>query len=145
MVAPFRTRIQLRWADIDANFHLRHSVFYDLCAQQRIVALQSVGLTMDVMQQHHFGPIIFREECIFRREIKLTDDLFLELAVRHLSRDRRKWSFAHTFIKADGTDCATSNCEGAWMDTGSRKLTAPPAHLGDNLELLPRAPDFTWI
>ena len=145
MAAPFRTQLHLRWADIDANFHLRHSVFYDLCAQQRIVALQSVGLTMDVMKEHHFGPIIFREECNFKREIKLSDELYLELAVRHLSKDHRKWSFTHTFIKADGTLCAISTCEGAWMDTQLRKLTAPPALIAVLIDQLPRTPDFSWI
>ena len=145
MVAPFRTQVHLRWADIDANFHLRHSVFYDLCAQQRILALQSVGLTMDLMKEHHFGPIIFREECIFRREIKLSDELYLELGVRHQSKDRRKWAFSHNFIRSDGTDCATSICEGAWMDTQLRKLTAPPGGFSETLDLLPRTHDFSWV
>ena len=145
MADPFRTLVHLRWADIDANYHLRHSVFYDLCAQQRIAALQSVGLTMDVMKEQHFGPIIFREECIFRREIKLSDEVYLELAVRHLSRDHGKWAFAHTFAKVDGTHCATSNVEGAWMDTQLRKLTAAPERIARSMDLLPRTPDFSWI
>lgn len=100
---------------------------------------------MDVMKQHHFGPIIFREECIFRREIKLSDEVYLELALRHLSKDHGKFAFVHTFTKADGTYCATSNVEAAWMDTQLRKLTAPPAIVTQSMDLLPRAPDFTWI
>lgn len=142
---PFRTRLHLRWADIDANFHLRHSVYYDVCAQQRMEALSAAGITMRTMQELHFGPILFREECTFRREIKLHDEVFVELKLRHLSRDHSRFSFAHTFTKADGTYCATLIVEGAWMDTRLRKLAAPPAVASDALDHLPRTDDFTWL
>jgi acyl-CoA thioester hydrolase len=140
----FRTRINLRWADIDANFHLRHSVFYDLCAQQRMEALSSMGITLRSMQQQHYGPIIFREECTFRREIKLEDEVYVELQLRYLSRDHARFSFAHTFVKADGTYCATLIVEGAWMDTKLRKLAAPPAVASDAMDHLPRTAEFEW-
>ncbi|MFN9326753.1 MAG: acyl-CoA thioesterase, partial [Flavobacteriales bacterium] len=95
--SPFRTRLNLRWADIDANFHLRHSVYYDLCAQQRMEALASVGITMALMKEQHLGPVIFREECTFRREIGLHDEVYVDLSLRGLSRDHARFSFAHTF------------------------------------------------
>jgi acyl-CoA thioester hydrolase len=140
----FSTRISLRWADIDANFHLRHSVFYDLCAQQRMEALTSMGITLKTMQEQHYGPIIFREECTFRREIKLDDDVTIDLKIRYLSKDHSRFSFAHTFTKADGTYCAKLIVEGAWMDTRLRKLTAPPAVASEALDHLPRTEDFAW-
>jgi acyl-CoA thioester hydrolase len=140
----FSTRISLRWADIDANFHLRHSVFYDLCAQQRMEALTSMGITLRTMQEQHYGPIIFREECTFRREIKLDDDVSIDLRIRYLSKDHSRFSFAHVFTKADGTYCATLIVEGAWMDTRSRKLTAPPAVASEAMDHLPRTEDFAW-
>jgi acyl-CoA thioester hydrolase len=142
--SPFRTRVQLRWADIDANFHLRHSVYYDLCAQQRMEALASIGITMGLMKEQHIGPVIFREECTFRREIALHDEVYLDLAIRSLSRDHGRFSFAHTFSKADGTYCATLIIEGAWIDTRLRKLTTPPAMAVDALDHLPRTADFSW-
>jgi acyl-CoA thioester hydrolase len=89
---PFHTRLVLRWADIDANFHLRHSVFYDLCAQQRMDALKHLGITMGLMKEKGFGPILFREECTFRREIKLDDEVYVQLAVRSLSKDQSRFS-----------------------------------------------------
>jgi acyl-CoA thioester hydrolase len=133
---PFRTRVVLRWADIDANFHLRHSVYYDLCAQQRMEALNQVGITLEWMRANHIGPVLFREECIFRREIKLDDEVYLDLAVRP-SDDPRRFSVVHTFTKADGTYCATLTVEGAWMDTVQRRLTPAPTGLQDAMKHLP--------
>jgi acyl-CoA thioester hydrolase len=141
MTAPpaFRTKLNLRWSDIDANFHLRHSVFYDLCAQQRMDVLAELGVTMALMKEHHFGPVLFREECTFRREIKLDDEVYVDLEVRSISADHTRFSFAHTFTKADGTHCAVLVVEGAWMDTKARKLCAPPEVARAAIDRVPRA------
>lgn len=140
----FRTKLALRWADIDANFHLRHSVFYDLCSQQRMDALKRVGITMALMEQQGFAPILFREECTFRREIKLDDEVYVEVSLKQLNKDHSRFSFAHTFTKADGTHCALLVIDGAWMDTRLRKLTAPPLLAQEGLDQLPRTADFQW-
>jgi acyl-CoA thioester hydrolase len=121
----FRTRLQLRWSDIDANFHLRHSVYYDLCAQQRVDALRHVGITMERMQQEGFAPVLFKEECTFRREIRLEDEVWLDLKYRPTGRTDR-FCFVHTFTKADGTHCATVIAMGAWIDSRKRKVIEPP-------------------
>jgi acyl-CoA thioester hydrolase len=136
---PFRTKLNLRWADIDANFHLRHSVFYDLCAQQRMDVLAGLGITMALMKEHHFGPVLFREECTFRREIGLHDEVFIDLEVRSISSDHTRFSFAHTFTKADGTHCARLVVEGAWMDTRLRRLCAPPETVRAAMNAVPHA------
>ncbi len=143
--APFRSRLNLRWADIDANFHLRHSVYYDLGAQQRMDALTAEGISLAMMKEHHFGPVLFREECTFRREIKLEDEVWIDLQLRHLSRDHMRFSFQHLLSKADGTYCATLVIDGAWMDTRLRKLCAPPALACEGLDRIPRSPEFTWL
>jgi acyl-CoA thioester hydrolase len=139
-----RQRVHLRWADIDANFHLRHSVYYDLCAQQRMEALAALGMTMDDMQRAGFGPVLFREECRFAREIRLTDEVYLSLAVRMLSKDHRKFAFVQVFSDAEGTPLATLTVEGAWMNTHTRRIAPPPPLAVDVLDHLPRTEDFSW-
>ena len=79
--------IQIRWADLDPNFHLRHSVYYDWAAMCRIKYLNENGLTPAMMQKLHFGPIIFREEAIFRKEIKFDDQITINLKVIKGRRD----------------------------------------------------------
>jgi acyl-CoA thioester hydrolase len=81
-MVSFRKKISIRWADIDPNFHMRHSAYYDFGAQQRIEILEELGLTLKIMQEQHFGPVLFREECFFRREIHLSDNIILsQLAI----------------------------------------------------------------
>jgi len=58
----FNIPVELRWADLDPNFHVRHSVYYDYGAFCRIQFLAAHGITAQFMQIQQFGPIIFREE-----------------------------------------------------------------------------------
>ncbi|MFN0035184.1 MAG: acyl-CoA thioesterase [Saprospiraceae bacterium] len=134
----------LRWADFDANFHLRHSVYYDFGATARLEFLSSCGLTYERMQAEHFGPVLFREEAIFRREVRPGDCVFINLLVTKMRRDFSRYSFRHELTRADGTLCAVMNVDGAWIDTNFRKLTVPPATVHAAFDSLPKAEDFEW-
>ncbi len=117
-----KKHISIRWSDLDPNFHMRHSVFYDFCAQQRIEILGSLGLTMEKFKELQIGPVIFREEAVFRREIKLGDHIVLEVYLSKMKADASKWSFEHRFVNADGKLMATVTVDGSWLDVVQRKL-----------------------
>lgn len=142
----FDKTISLRWADLDPNFHLRHSVYYDLGSQQRVELLDQFGLTLKVMQAQHFGPILFREECIFRREIHLQDKITLTAKLAKMRKDCSRWSIQHQFLNEQKEVLATINVDGAWMDTRLRKLANPtPQIVIDVFGTFPKTGDFEWI
>ncbi len=139
----FQKTISLRWADLDPNFHLRHSVYYDLGSQLRIEVLEKMGLTLKLMQQEHFGPVLFREECVFRREIHLADTITINAKVAKMRSDASRWTIQHEFLSADGKLCALLTVEGAWMDTLKRKLASPtPQIIMDVFNAFPKTDDF---
>lgn len=51
LMEQFSKEIQIRWSDLDPNFHLRHSVYYDWGAWCRVEFLNEFGLTAEVMTQ----------------------------------------------------------------------------------------------
>ena len=138
----FRKKIEIRWSDLDPNFHLRHSAYYDMGAYARISFLYDAGLSPKVMQQHHIGPIIFREECIFKEEIKFGDDVFITLLLDRVTSDCRKWTMMHEIYKNGDTLSALLTIDGAWMDTQLRKVIAPPAIFQQVLERIPKTKSF---
>jgi acyl-CoA thioester hydrolase len=138
----FRFPVQLRWADMDPNFHLRHDAYYGLGAQARVEALLASGITPQVMQQNDFGPILFREECVFRREMRLGDQVDILVRVSKARMDGSRWSFKQEFVRSDGTLCAVLNVDGAWIDTKLRKLAVPPQEFMGGFLRLPRTEDF---
>jgi acyl-CoA thioester hydrolase len=50
--------LEIRWSDLDPNFHVRHSVYYDFGAYVRICFLNEHGLTPAFMLKHQFGPVL---------------------------------------------------------------------------------------
>lgn len=139
----FEMKMQLRWSDMDPNFHVRHSVYYDFAAQCRTEYLFTFGLTPKVMAEHNIGPILFREEAIFRKELRFGDDLRINFKAVKLRKDGSRFSFQHQILKGDEI-CAIINVDGAWMDTQKRKLTAPPLVAFDILDAMPRTNEFEW-
>jgi len=139
----FTKELQIRWSDLDPNFHVRHSVYYDFGALIRMEFLNAHGLTPQVMMQHHFGPVLFREEAKFMKELHFGDSLTMNLTATSLRKDYAKFSMLHE-IKKGETVCATVEVDGAWIDTIKRKLTIPPQVGIDMIESMPRSADFKW-
>jgi acyl-CoA thioester hydrolase len=140
----FNRMIQIRWSDLDPNFHLRHSVYYDWGAYCRVEFLNEHGLTADVMVQLQFGPILFREECIFRKEIKSGDVVKINLQVTKARKDFSRWSIRHQILKNDNVLCAELTVDGAWMNLVQRKLMSPPEKVHKVFEKMPKAEGFEW-
>ena len=134
--------IQLRWSDVDQNRHLRHSVYYDFGAFIRISFLTEHGLTTSKMEELKIGPILFREEIIFKREIKPEDQLEVDVELVKTTPGYAKWSLRHRFIKGDGTIAAVLTTDGAWMDIEQRKLVKPDAFVQKIFDDFPKAEEF---
>lgn len=140
----FTTSIQIRWSDLDPNAHLRHSVYYDWGALSRITYLNEKGLTTGLMQQLQVGPILFREECIFRKEIRFGDDVSVDLQMVKARQDFSRWTIRHTIYKNAGTVAAILTVDGAWLDVVKRKLAITPQEVKDVFVNMPMTDDFAW-
>jgi acyl-CoA thioester hydrolase len=141
----FKQTVQIRWADIDANRHLRHSVYYDYGASMRMNALSGEGLTMKKLEEMMVGPVLFREEAIFKREIHFEDEITIDVTVTQAREDFARWSLRHHFIKRDGTLAAIINIDGAWIDLHKRKLVIPDHFIAEVFQKFPKAENFEWI
>jgi acyl-CoA thioester hydrolase len=137
--------IQLRWADIDQNRHLRHSAYYDFGALTRMTFLNAHGLTTEKMEELKIGPVLFREEAIFKREIKFEDKITLDIEIVKATADFSRWSIRHHVTKADGTIAAVIQVDGAWIDLVRRKLAAPNEFIQTVFKDFPMSPEFETI
>ena len=140
----FTIDIQLRWSDLDPNFHLRHSVYYDWGALSRIEFLTRFDLTAYAMQQLNIGPILFREECVFKKEIRSGDTITIDLKLLKTRRNYSRWSIQHTVRKNGDIISAIITVDGAWMNTLERKLATPPAIVEKVFSEMPRDENFQW-
>jgi acyl-CoA thioester hydrolase len=139
----FKMNVQLRWSDLDPNYHVRHSAYYDWGALCRIQFLNDFGLSTDVMAKLQFGPILFREECIFRKEIKLGDEVTINLGLLKSRKDFSRWSIQHEIFKGDQL-AAKLTVDGAWINMVLRKLATPPPEVAEVFNQMPKGEGFEW-
>ncbi|MFD0766928.1 acyl-CoA thioesterase [Mucilaginibacter lutimaris] len=120
---------QVLWSQIDANQHMRHSAYADVAAQSRLNMLGLVGLSPARLFEFKVGPVLFKEELFYLREVGLGDVIKVTCAVSRSRADGSRWSIRHEIYRADGVKAAIINADGAWIDMDKRKLTLLPPKL----------------
>lgn len=136
--------IQIRWSDLDPNFHLRHSVYYDWGAVCRVEYLNKAGLTLQRMQQLQIGLILFREECVFRREVRMGDVVTIDAKILKARRDFSRFTIQHVIKKDSETMSAIITVDIAWISAVTRKLAAIPEEDSKLLMEAQRTENFQW-
>jgi acyl-CoA thioester hydrolase len=84
------------------------------------------GISTEVLQNANIGPVILREECMFRKEIKFGNQVKINLRIEKANDDFSRWTMVHEIWKNEDALSAIITVDGAWMDTVHRKLTVPP-------------------
>ncbi len=138
----YSKKLEIRWADLDPNFHVLHSKYYDFGAYCRMAFLTEHGITPAIMIEKNIGLIIFREECLFKREIKFGDELLVNVKLSKCTADAGRWSMIHELWINGNTLAAVINLDGAWMDTKIRKLAKPPELFKTGFDLFPKTGNF---
>jgi acyl-CoA thioester hydrolase len=130
------------WAQVDANRHMRHSAYSDFAAQARVSMLDTIGLSVSLFQELNIGPILFREELVYLREVHINDVLRVSCEFTRSRPDGSRWSVRHQLFRSDGVKAAIVIVDGAWIDIKRRKLTTLPEEWKDRFMGLPRSEDF---
>ena len=102
-------------------------------------------MTGDVLRQLNIGPIIFREECVFRKEIRFEDEITVDLQVTKAKKDFSRWSVRHDIIKNKEVLAATLTLDLAWINTIERKLAIPPQEVINVIDSMPKHESFEWL
>ncbi|MEO8762149.1 MAG: acyl-CoA-binding protein [Bacteroidia bacterium] len=130
------------WSQVDANMHLRHSAYADFAAQARLEILGSLGFDANLLEELHVGPILFREELIYMREVRPNDTIKMTCVLTKCRKDGSRWSFKQEMYRGDGIQAALINVDGAWIDTVKRKLVGLPEEWTKKFLDIPKSADF---
>tara|TARA_R110002073_G_scaffold336208_1_gene530959 strand:+ start:101523 stop:101969 length:447 start_codon:yes stop_codon:yes gene_type:complete len=141
----YQITFRTKWADFDANKHMRHTAYNDYAAECRVSFFNENGLPLEQFEIHNFGPILFKEETTFYREIKLGEQLTVDLVLQGCSKQGERFKMLHHIYKADGVLAAEIKIYAAWIDLSKRKLTTPPISVVDMFNTLDKTADFEEI
>jgi acyl-CoA thioester hydrolase len=135
--ARFSLEFDVRWADCDPNRHLRHSAYADYATHVRFAYIEAQGFALPRFEEERFGPVIFREETQYLREVRLGERIKLDFEVLAFSEDHIRWSVMHTVWNGAGKRAAIVSLDGCWLDMDTRKAIVPPDDLRDIMRRLP--------
>jgi acyl-CoA thioester hydrolase len=130
------------WAQIDANMHMRHSAYADFAAQTRLAMMESVGLKPGKLFQYKIGPVLFREELFYLREVGFNDRIKVTCEVIKSRADGSRWSIRHEVYRQDDVKAATIIADGSWIDTEKRKLAILTKEISDLFAHTPKSADY---
>ncbi len=143
-MSSFTFNITTRWSDMDANGHVRNTAFSDFGTQGRIAFLNEYGITMDFWQKLNIGPVLVREELLYKRELRMLDKVTVTCEVRKASRDYKKFVIVQHILNAENKEAAQITTESLWIDMTSRRVVCPPPEMLERMQQMPTSPDFEW-
>lgn len=124
---------------------MRHSAYNDYAAESRVRLFNAYGLSLIEFNKLNIGPVLFREETDFFKEINLSDDISVELLLKGFTENGERFKMQHKIYRGDGKLAAEINIYAAWMDLKKRKLTGAPKMIMDVLNQLDKTEDFELI
>ncbi len=134
-----------KWADFDANKHMRHTAYNDYAAECRIRFFNENGLSPEFLEAHNFGPILFEENTRFYREIKMGESLSIDVKLSATSKKGERFKMVHRLYREDHILAAEIWVYIAWIDLSKRKLVIPPKEAIKMLSKLEKTEDFQEI
>jgi len=141
----YKIKFHTKWSDFDANKHMRHTAYNDFAAESRLRFLTENGFGINMMEKSNIGPVLFAENTLFKREVKLGEDIYIELFLEAASKNGERFKIRHHIYREDGVLAATISVYLAWIDLQKRKLTTPPKELLKTLDKIDKVADFEEI
>ncbi len=141
----FQITFNTKWSDFDPNRHMRHTAYNDYAAEVRVRFFQEHGLSINEFAKLNIGPILFKEETSFLKEIHIGENITVKMELEGVSKGIERWRFKHQLFNEKGELSAEIKVYGAWIDLIKRKLTAPPKKFETIFETLPKSANFIEI
>ena len=130
------------WSQIDANQHLRHSAYADFAAQARMCLLTSMGLPANIFMKNNRGPVLFREELVYKKEINMSETISVSCEMTSCKADGSRWTIKHHIFNSKEELSAIVTVDGAWIDLRKRKIAALPENILPQFLNIPKSEDF---
>ena len=136
----YKKKFEIRWADLDPNYHVLHSKYYDFGAYCRMSCFNDYGLTPELMLEHNLGPILLMEQCRFKKEILFGDEMEITFILHKHTENFSRWSISHEIFR-NNVLAAEIEVEGAWIDTVKRKFAFPAQAIIDIFNKIKQLPE----
>jgi acyl-CoA thioester hydrolase len=141
----FEQHFRVSWGDLDSNAHMANTAFLDRAADTRMQFYVVRGFPLTRFSEERIGPVILRDELVYRKELRLLDEYVVDLEVVGLSEEGTRFQVRNTFRTGAGEVAAIVTSAGLWFDLERRRPRPPPPDLDAVFRQAPRGEDFKEI
>ena len=122
----YKKVIEVRWADCDANRHMRHTAYSDMCAHTRISFLQNIGMDEAWFKESGLSPVMFKEQTEYFAEMLMGEEVTITIELGQDTGSEKSVCWVNNLYKKDGTLAAKHQVVVGWMDLKQRKIAKLP-------------------
>jgi acyl-CoA thioester hydrolase len=116
-------RIQVRWADFDANRHLNNVAYFTFFEQARIDWLKRIGMQTTAEGE---GPVVVQTTCNYRLPIPFMDALDVHVYAGAPGRTSFPTYYEIVSVEEEGVVYADGQAIMVWSDRGSGQSRPVP-------------------
>ena len=145
VVSRFQATFRVGWGDVDGNAHMANRSFLDRASDTRILFFAEHGFQAARFQSERVGPVIVKDELVYRKELRLLDEFTVDFQALGVSSDGSRFELRNTFRTTSGEVVAVITSEGVWFDLDKRKPRAPSPELDAVQRQIPRSDTFREI
>lgn len=128
----FTINFRVLWNQIDVNGHLSNAHYQSFFDEARMEMLEQAGLDVQAMLKKNVGPVIYRSELDYLKEVNYPEEIRIETWVE----DSRKSRFVirqDMFRKSDGELACSAKLLGVFMDFNIRRPWSVPQEIAEKL------------
>ena len=125
-----RTRMAIRWGDMDAMGHVNNTVYFRYLEQARIEWFTEIGCTPDPKGE---GPVIINAHCTFMRQLKYPGEI--EVRTYAGAPGRSSFETIQEIRRVDAPEslCAEGGAKVVWVNFPSGKSVSLPEDMRNML------------
>jgi acyl-CoA thioester hydrolase len=135
----------VNWSDLDGNMHMGNSSYLDYASDTRFLFFAKHGFSVSRFALDKFGPVITRDELVYRKELRLMDAFKVDFEAAGVSPDAVRFRVRNTFRNTLNEIMAIVTSEGIWFDLELRRPRSPPPELDSIMRDLKRTDDYSEI
>ena len=140
----FIREYDIRWSEIDANFHLTSAAYINYITDTRLAFFVENSFSFNEMKKYNLGPIVLSEKSFFFKEVFPNDRIKCAICLHGMREDFSIITIEQRIFNASGQNCYLAYTKIAFLDHRTRRITSPNEELLDILNKVPKSKDFKY-
>ncbi len=145
METAFSKEFMVGWGDLDSNSHMKNTAYLDYAATTRFSFFSAHGFSANRFRELQFGPIVFKDEIRFFKEMLLLEKFKVNFVLDGMSQDGTMFRLVNEMFNDKAERVAVVTTQGAWFDLQKRKIQPPPTELLQVMGQLQKTEKFQEI